>query len=264
MTKAERLRQKMAHGQLVTGGHVFSGDPQLAELMGRYGYDFVWIDGEHSALDLRTVLGHIMACAAGDTAAFVRVPWNDPVRIKQVLEMGPDGLIVPFVCGAREAAQAVAACRYPPAGVRGFGPRRAGGYGAVPRHEYLEGVDQSILKIMQIEHRDGVNSLPEILAVPGVDMIVIGPNDLSASYGHLEDIAHPEMMPVYDYIVNACREAGIPCGASIGAQCPGTISQWLNRGLQFLACGDDFGFVAEGAQRTLARLRAEGGKAGEQ
>jgi 2-keto-3-deoxy-L-rhamnonate aldolase RhmA len=81
MTKADGLREKIRRNELVVGGHVFSGDQQFTELMGHYGYDFVWIDAEHSALDLREILGHVTACAAADTASFVRVAWNDPVRI---------------------------------------------------------------------------------------------------------------------------------------------------------------------------------------
>jgi len=255
MTRADWIREKFHRNELVVGGHVFSGDSQFSELMGYHGYDFVWIDAEHSAMDLREILGHITACAAAGAASFVRVAWNDPVRIKQVLEMGPDALIVPFICSEDEARRAIDACRYPPAGSRGFGPRRASHYGAIPRDEYLAGADRALLKIMQIEHRTAVGNLPEILAVPGVDMIVVGPNDLSASYGHLGDLRHPEMLSVYDEIARACRASGVPFGASIGASCPVTIREWLNRGVSFLGCGDDLGFVAEGAARTLKGIR---------
>lgn len=254
MTRADRLRGKMAAGELVAGGHVFSGDAQFAELMGCHGYEFVWIDAEHSALDLRAILSHVTACAAADTASFVRVAWNDPVRIKQVLEMGPDGLVVPFICSAEEARMAIDACLYPPKGSRGFGPRRAGRYGAVPRDEYLAGADRAMLKIMQVEHKRGVENLRDILKVPGVDMIVFGPNDMSASYGHLDNPRHPRMLSIYDEITAICRAEGIPCGVSIGAD-PGTIDEWLARGIQFIGCGSDLDFVAGGAARTLASLR---------
>ena len=257
MTQADRIREKFSQQELVIGGHVFSADAQFAELLGLHGYDFVWVDFEHSAFSLPTVLAHITACAAANTAAFVRVAWNDPVRIKQVLEMGPDGLIIPFICTAQEAASAIDACRYPPHGSRGFGPRRAIRYGAMSRDEYLAGADKALLKIMQIEHCTGVANLKEILAVPGVDMIVIGPNDLSASYGHLDNIRHPEMLSVYDDIVRVCRDANIPCGVSIGAQCHVTIDEWLARGLQYIVCGDDLGFASEGATRTLNYIRGK-------
>ena len=98
--KAQVIREKMKRGDVVIGGHTFYIDPSITEALGLHGFEFVWIDGEHSAFDKGSTLAHIMAAAAADTASIVRVPWNDPVLVKPVLEMGPDGIIFPMVCTA--------------------------------------------------------------------------------------------------------------------------------------------------------------------
>nr|WP_320129428.1 aldolase/citrate lyase family protein [uncultured Sphaerochaeta sp.] len=113
----------------VVGGHVFFTDPSITEAMATFGYDFLWIDGEHGPFDKQNLLMHVMAANEGGSAAFVRVAANDPVIIKPILEMGIDGIIIPMVLTEQETKDAMAACLYPPEGIRGFGPRRAIGYG---------------------------------------------------------------------------------------------------------------------------------------
>ena len=255
MTQADSVRAKFAKGELVIGGHIFSSDAQFSELMGYHGYEFVWIDFEHSTFNLTDVLHHVTACAASGTASFVRVAWNDPVQIKRVLEIGPDGLIVPFVCTAQEAKAALDACRYPLKGIRGFGPRRADRFGAISKDDYVHNADKNLLKIMQIEHKTAVENLDAILEVPGIDMIVVGPNDLSASYGHLLELRHPDMIKIYDEIAVKCKAHNMPFGVSIGAQSKITIDEWIARGVSFIGCGDDLGFVAAGAIEIIKYIR---------
>jgi len=223
--------------------------------MAAYGYDFIWIDAEHGAMDRLTVLEHIRAANAGGSAAIVRVAANDPALIKPILEMGPDGIIVPMVCTAEDTAKAIAACRYPPAGIRGFGPRRAARYGAMPADEYIQGADAAILKIVQIEHIQAVRNLPGILATEGLDAIIIGPNDLSGSIGKLGRLKDPEVVALYDRVVAAAREAGVPCGVSIGPGDKGFIEEWIRRGIDFLSCGDELSFMAAGAAETIGFIR---------
>ena len=252
--RAEQLRRKFHNHELVVGGHVFYADSEITEQLGNHGFEFVWIDAEHSALDLKCVLSHIMAAAAADTASIVRVAWNDPVRIKPVLEMGPDGIILPMVCTKEEAESAVRSCTYPPRGIRGFGPRRANQYGAMDTITYLENADRSFLRILQIEHRDAVENLDEILTVEGIDLLVVGPNDLSASYGLLGHTRDPRMMPIYDEIARKCRAAGIPFGVSVGAGDRESMKEWIRRGVSFLGCGDDISYISMGCRQTLAYL----------
>lgn len=251
MYRAARLRQKFAKHQLVVGGHVFFTDAEVSEALGDHGFEFVWIDAEHSAFSKECILHHIMACASADTASIVRVAWNDPVLVKPILEMGPDGIILPMVSTAEEARQAVAACSYPPLGVRGFGPRRANQYGAVDTADYLKDVNDSFLRIVQIEHVKAVENLEDILAVPGVDLAMVGPNDLSASIGHLGDTRHPEVVALYDRIEAACKKQKKPFGVSLGAGDEVSIRDWIARGVNMIGCGDDISYLSIGCKRTF-------------
>ena len=254
MSKASELLRLMKNNELVVGTHVNMSDMSISEQMGVLGFEFVWIEGEHSPLDKQTILGHIIGCKAGGAAAFVRIPWNDPVLAKPILEMGPDGIVFPFIRTAEEARAAVAACQYPPKGIRGFGPRRANRYGTQPNDEYLAEVDSSILKIMQIEHVDAVNNLAEILAVPGVDTIVAGPNDLSGSIGLLGQTRHPEVLALLDKMAEECAKAGVPFGVSMGPD-KASIADWMRRGVNWIAVGNDTSYIAQAGLETIRFLR---------
>ncbi|MEG0144564.1 MAG: aldolase/citrate lyase family protein [Clostridia bacterium] len=251
MNKAQQMRSKFARGELVVGGHVFYTDCEITEALGCHGFEFVWIDAEHSAFDKACVLHHIIAAASGNTASIVRVAWNDPVRIKPILEMGPDGIILPMVSSAEEARRAVSACSYPPLGVRGFGPRRANQYGALETRDYLKDVNDSFLRIVQIEHQSAVEHLEEILAVEGIDLAMVGPNDLSASIGHLGDTRHPDVIALYDRIEETCKRLHKPFGVSLGAGDEASIRDWIGRGVNMLGCGDDIAYLSLGCKRTF-------------
>ena len=254
MSTASVLLNRMKKGELIAGTHVTLSDFSISEQMGLLGFEFVWIEGEHSPLDKQNILGHIIACKAGNTAAFVRIPWNDPVLAKPVLEMGPDGMIFPFVRTAEEARAAVAACRYPPKGIRGFGPRRANKYGTQPNAVYIEEVDSSILKIMQIEHIDAVNNLEEIIAVDGVDTIVVGPFDLSGSVDLLGQTRHPDVMALMDTIAEKCRAANMPFGISMPYD-KNNITDWIRRGASWMAVGNDSSYIATAGSDTIKTIR---------
>lgn len=249
--KAELIREKMQRGEAVIGGHTFYTDPSITEAFGCHGFEFVWIDGEHSAFDKASTLSHIIAAAAADTASIVRVAWNDPVLVKPVLEMGPDGIIFPMVCTAEEARKAVAACMYPPKGVRGFGPRRANCYGAMSNEEYLDHTEKTFLRIVQIEHVEAVKNLREILDVEGIDFPLVGANDLSASIGHLGDTKHPEVRALCEEIVSICKERNQPLGVSLGAGDHEAIRYWISKGATFIGCGDDISYISMGSQATM-------------
>lgn len=252
---ANIIRERLRRGELVIGGHAFLQDPAVTEALGWHGYDFVWIDGEHSIYGDSALNAHIMAAAAAGTASFVRLPWNDPVRIKPVLEMGPDGLILPMVCSAKEAESAVKACLYPPEGTRGFGPRRAAGYGAIPAGEYIRDARDSFMRLMQIEHVRAVEAIDEIAAVPGVDALIVGPYDLSGSIGKLGQIQDSAVLALCERVADACSGAGLPFGASLPAGDQAALTRWLSWGASVIACGDDLGFIAAGSRAVIDFLR---------
>lgn len=253
--KAECMRDKFKKGELVVGGHAFLTDPCITELFGYHGFEFVWIDAEHGAFTLPCIQSHIQAAASAGTASIVRIAWNDPVLAKPILEMGPDGIIFPYIRSVEEAKKAMAACLYPPKGIRGFGPRRANQYGVVEDGKYLDNVERSFLRIIQVEHRDAVECLEDILRVDGLDLVVTGPCDLSASYGMIGQTHALEMENVYDQIAGKCKKMGKPFGVSLGPSDEIGIKNWIERGAVFLGCADDMNYMRMGSRKTLSMVR---------
>ena len=248
----KRFKEKLALGEPIIGTHVNLADSSITELMGIIGFEFVWIENEHSASDRQEVLRHIIAARAAGIVSIVRVAWNDPVLTKLVLEMGPDGIVFPFIRSVEEAKLAIASCLYPPKGIRGYGPMRAG---YLPRETtYAEEYEESLFKILQIEHIDAVNCLDEIVKLPGVDGIVLGPMDLSASIGKLGQLRDPEMLELYDRIAAVAKGAGIPYGTSYDYD-ETFVNDWVKRGAQFMAIRSDVGFIRADGARTLATTK---------
>ena len=255
-TFGSEWKRRLRNKEFLIGGHIFLPNPSLAEAMACFGYEFIWIDGEHGPFDKEQILAHITAVNGQGAGAFVRVTLNDPALIKPVLEMGPDGIIIPMVNTAAEAEAAMSACIYPPAGARGFGPRRASRYGTVSDQEYLASINEALVKLVQIEHKDAVDNINAILGVKGVDGVVIGPYDLSGSMGLMGQLEHPDVQERCRHVVTRCKAHGTPCGPSIGPANDGIIKFWLDLGADFVFCGDELTFLQMGSVATLAKLRA--------
>jgi len=248
-------KRRLRAGEFIHGGHIFLPNAAMAEAMVCFGYEYLWIDGEHGAYDKEALLAHITAVNGAGAGAIVRVTANKPELIKPVLEMGPNGLIAPMINNAEEAAAFVSACTYPPKGTRGFGPRRASRYGTINNKEYLETIDDSLIKIVQIEHQEGVDNIDSILEVPGVDAAVVGPFDLSGSMGILGQILHPDMQTACKRIVERCKAHRIPIGPSLGSANQELLRFWLDLKPDFMFCGDDIAFVKAGTEATIAKIK---------
>jgi len=246
----DKIKEKIKEKELVIGTVLISNNNCVAELMGKVGFDFVWIDGEHAPLDKKEILYHIMAAQGAGSAAFVRVAWNDPVLVKPILEMGVDGIIFPYIRNVKDAEKAVSSCLYPPRGIRGSGPIRAIAYGVDDESEYIKKSSSLVWKILQIEHIDAVNNLDEILNVEGVDAIMVGPMDLSGSIGLLGQIDHPEVKKLFDKIAKKAKEHNIPFGAAAGYNLK-TINEWVTRGINWIAVCDDYSLVIKSAKDIL-------------
>lgn len=255
MNNAKSFRNKLADGTLCMGTCITFNDPTVSECL-TTDLDFLWIDGEHQATTLEVLQGHIMATKGTDCAALVRVPWNDPVLIKPVLDIGADGVIVPFIRTADDVRRAVAACQYPPVGIRGFGPRRPSDYGRRGGPEFCREVNENTITIVQIEHIDAVNNIEEILAVPGLTSIAIGPNDLSGSIGLLGQPQHPDVIAAIDKVLEAAIRANIPVGISIGDD-PKPLIEWADKGMSWLAIGGDFTLMIRAVTGVAAEIRAK-------
>lgn len=262
MYRVGRMREKFEKGSLVIGTHIRSQDPCMSELLAAVGYDMLWIENEHSNLDKYQTTLHIMAAQAEDAAAVVRLPWNDPVLAKPVLELGVDGVVFPMINSAEEARKAVAACTYPPKGVRGMGPIRSSHYGLVPNEEYVARADEQIFRIMQIEHKDGVDNIEEILAVDGVDAIIVGQFDLSASLGLLPDVYAEKNLAYIKKVFDACRAHGKICGISSEPK-EEIVQMWLDMGVDFIFMCYEYDWIrmaAGNALHNMRRLGKENGK----
>ena len=246
INNVERFRKRLENQEICVGTSISLTDPILSELAAEAGNDFVWIEMEHSYLDLRTLSSHLIALRGTQAAPIVRVSWNDPVLIKPVLDLAPAGIVVPMVCSGKEAAKAVKACRYPPQGVRGFGPIR-NMYGIDSTEEYLSIASQQIMVFVQVEHIEAVNNLDEILKTPGLDGIVLGRNDLSGSMGKLGQHNDPEVLEAIDTVFSKVCQTDLFLGVSIGYNAE-TVKEWYDKGVQWFALGDDVVHFYEGAK----------------
>ena len=222
------------------------------EVIAGAGFDWILLDMEHSPNDLESLLAQLQAAAPYATHPIVRVPWNDMVTIKRVLDIGAQSLLVPYVSTANEAKAAVSFTRYPPAGVRGVaGTTRATRFGRVA--EYARRAHEEICLLVQVETQQALDNIDAISAVDGVDGIFIGPADLHASLGHPGEIANPKVKPLIDDAIRRIRKRG---------KAPGILTpneadarHWLECGALFVAVGADVGILARGAEALAAKFK---------
>ena len=246
----ERIKNKISNNELILGTVVSFNDPEVSEVLCSCGFDFIWIDGEHGALDKKMIDLHILAVRGSGAAPFVRIPWNDPVLVKPILDMGPAGIIFPFIRNAEEAKLAVSSCRYPPKGIRGFGPRRANCFSKMEMDDYLKISEKEPWVMLQIEHIEGVNNLKEIVNVEGVGGIVVGPNDLSGSIGLLGQTKHPEVIKLTDKIADICKNTNTIFGLFTGYGDVEGIKDWIKKGATWLALDWDVGHLISSGRRA--------------
>ena len=255
MQNSKLLRQKLKEKKLCLGTHIGKTEPALTEILARSNIlDFVWVEMEHASISIETVDHHIMATRNSNLPTIVRVPWNDHVLIKPVLDSGADGIITPLIRSAKEAEMAVSACLYPPQGIRGYGPNRAALYTQSVGPDYIKEANESVVIIVQIEHIDAVNDLDAILDVPGITTIVIGPNDLSASLGYPAQPRHPEVLKTVDRIFEAANKVCMPVGVSIPYDLE-IARDWVNRGCRWISTGAVIPFFLNGLKQMSDDVR---------
>lgn len=206
------------------------------EILGQAGFDWLLLDCEHAPNDLGSLITQLMALKDSRSAPVVRPPANDPVVIKRLLDIGFVNLLLPMIESAAAARQAVAATRYPPLGMRGVSNAQRGNrYGALAA--YAEQIDEHVCVLLQIESRAGIAALDEILQVPGVDGIFIGPADLSAALGHFGQFNHPQVQAAIADIHARTRAAGKAAGILTTVEAD--AQRYLAQGFQFVAVGTD-------------------------
>lgn len=250
----EQFRGRLAEGRTCLGLAVTFADPAVAEALAP-SCDYLWLDLEHSPVGIESLAAQLMAADAAQTAALVRVPGCDPYTIKRVLDSGAEGIIVPQVGTAAEARAIVEACRYTPRGQRGFGPRRGTNYGRQPIGEYTRRAAEQVFVAIQIETAQGYQNLDAILEVPGVDSIVIGPADLSASLGPLGQFDHPVVDEAVRTIIRRSRQAGRWVGIGLGLDAA-QIGYYVDLGVNWVMCGCDFLYLVAGVNHVFGEVRA--------
>ena len=240
------LREALCDREPVCGTWVSIGHPAVAELSAELGFDFVLIDTEHTStgIDRLEELIRAVDAAEGDAAPLVRVPWNDPVRIKRALDAGAAGLMVPMIETGEDAEAAVEAMRYPPEGIRGTAPSRASAYGR-RFEEYFEAANDELVTIVQVESAEGVENAAAIAAVEGVDAVLVGHGDLSASIGAFGEWDGEAFQEALGRIVEAAHAEGTPVGML--ALSDEDIRRWTDAGVDFLIVGADISYITEGA-----------------
>ncbi len=249
------LRAALLEGRPVFGSWLQSGNSAIAEVMAKAGFDWLAIDLEHSTIDLETTFTLIQVIDLAGCAPLVRLSANDPVQIKRVMDAGAWGVIVPSVRSAAEARQAVDAVKYPPEGTRGVGLGRAHGYGP-GFADYLRACAEGSVVIPMIEQKEGVEHVEEILAVPGVDGVFIGPYDLSASYGVMGELGHPLVREAMRRVVEAARVSGKAAGIHV-VHPPGTqVAERMAEGFGLIAYGGDMLFLTPAAREAAKELRS--------
>lgn len=251
MYRPNALKRKLAEGRKVLGCWSMLGNPVATEILGLCGYDFILIDQEHGLGDPTTLVAQLQAVNTTPATSVVRVPWNDHVYLKRVLDAGVEGVMIPSVDTAEEARAAVAACHYPPRGRRGAAASsaRASGYGTAP--DYVAGCGDNLLVIVQIESAKAVGNIDAICAVEGVDLVFIGPHDLSGTVGQLGNLKHPDVAPLIAHAEARIKASGKPMGT---VPHPGhTWRDMMARGYDFVNAGSDIGKLRDS---SLADMRA--------
>ena len=244
------LKKKLSNNELTIGSWITIGHPAIPEILATAGFDWLTIDIEHNSIDPLMIQVLISTIQSKDIAALVRVSKNEEVVIKQVLDAGADGVIIPMVNSYEDAVKAVEYVKYPPVGKRGVGLSRAQNYG-VGFDEYKTWLNDNVVIVAQIEHIDGVNNLESIISTPGIDAIIVGPYDLSGSLGSPGEYNRKEVQDALFYIENICKKKNFPLGYHVVPPREDLLKEKIESGYKFIALSTDFNFLGEKARSIM-------------
>jgi 4-hydroxy-2-oxoheptanedioate aldolase len=251
--RENRIRKIWAQGGSIVNGWLAIPSSISAELMAQQDWDSICVDLQHGAVDYQTMLPMLQAISTSDKVPLVRVPWNDPAIIGKVLDAGAYGVICPMVNNRKEAEAFVGACRYAPVGYRSVGPLRASLYGGA---DYVKHANTTILTMAMIETKAAVANLDEILSVPGLDSVYVGPSDLSVSMGENAgfDPLYPEVLKAIEQIAKAANKHGVVPGIHVGSVEYG--KRMTDMGYRLLSYLSDFRFLQWITARSIKAMRA--------
>ncbi|PYM98080.1 MAG: 2,4-dihydroxyhept-2-ene-1,7-dioic acid aldolase [Candidatus Rokuibacteriota bacterium] len=251
--RPNKIKQMWKDRKWVTLGWLSVSHGFTAEVMARQGFDALVVDMQHGLTDMNDVWPMLQAISQTETVPVVRVPWNDPPTIMKVLDLGAYAVIVPLVNTAEDAAKAVAACRYPPVGMRSSGPVRAVHYGG---SDYVAKANDEIVVMAMIETKEGLANLEKICATPGLDAVYIGPADLSFALGMAPRGDNPD--PVHIATCDKIRDAAHKAGIKAVMHCASAAfaAGAVKRGFDMIMLTSDLASMIAGARRQLDDLKA--------
>lgn len=246
------FRERLRGSETLIGTLLNLPSAAVAEILAAAGFDWLFIDGEHGAIDSAELVA-ILQAVERDIACIVRIPELGVGAIKRALDMGAAGILVPQIETAEEAARAVRLARYAPEGERGMGLARAHRYGFGFR-EYIERANRDIAVVVQAEHARAVDNIDAIASVEGLDAVFLGPYDLSASLGYPGEIEHPKVMEAIDHITRSCQARGMPLGYfGIDAA---AVQPYIDRGYRLICAGVDCVLLGQAAARLARELKS--------
>jgi len=246
------VKEKLRAGKPSVGTWIAMNNPDVAEQLASLGFDWLVFDVEHGLHTLPDIQSMMQAMSSRpDCIPLVRVPINEPVYCKWALDIGAYGVVVPLVDSREEALKAVRACKYPPEGIRGCGPRRASQYYS-RLADYVREANEEVLVVVQIESPKALDNLDEILSVKGVDVAFIGPDDLSLNLGIFLQKQHPTFKAALSKVLEKCKKYGVAPGMFCNDK---NISDAIAQGFQFCALSDDDTFLTIGATTCLERVK---------
>jgi len=249
------IRTRVLKGEVLYGTMIRQGrDPGVTTLVGQVGFDFVFIDMEHGPYSLETVADLIRGARSTGCAPIIRVPGIERYFISRVLDAGADGIMVPMLSTREQAERAVRYAKYAPMGKRGVGLRTGQtDYTGMKGSDLTEQANEKILVIAQIENREGIANIDEIMSVGGIDLAVMGPNDLSYNLGYQGQTDHPKVVEEIQKVVEACRRCGKHSGTHMGSL--EQLLYWKAHGMTFIAYNTDTGLLYKGASDGLNSLK---------
>jgi 4-hydroxy-2-oxoheptanedioate aldolase len=252
-----RIREKFAANEPAFGAQLRFGSPAIAELFGHSGFDFIVLDNEHAPQTPTGIQAQLQGIGNTPATPIVRLSRVDEEQIRLYLDMGAMGILAPFVNTAKQAEAGARACRYPPTGVRGYGPHRAAQYG-LRADEYFTQINDLVSFIPLIETTEAVDNIDEILEVDGVDTFIIGPVDLSISLGVPFDYEGPVFQDAQAKLAEAAQRAGKKAGLGVyrPASDPQSLKRAIADGFSLVLAGGDEPFLAAGCQH-LAQIRTD-------
>ena len=241
------IRKRTLNGEVLSGTWIVLGSSLAAEVAGRVGFDWLLLDLEHGMADFESLLAQLQAVEATPAAPIVRVAWNEAPLVKRVLDLGPLGVMLPYINNAEEAERAVRSVRYPPQGIRGLTPLNRPTNFGLDYAEYFKTANDQLLTVIQIESQQGIDSAQEIAAVDGVDVLFVGPMDLSLNMGIPGQFDHPRFRAALKAVADACRASGKAAG--ILCLGPDQLERTIEDGFSFVALGSDGGQLAVGMKQ---------------